>query len=1513
MTRTSHPVAASAVVPAMPGVIDALGSPSDAESDAESDVSRILQRAVDEAVLLLKADGALIGLLDDTGRLRFAFEAGMTESRVQRWRTTLEAGRGEQGGLIARAIARHEVQRTDDYPNDHAFEHSGRGDSLVAEIGIRSLVAAPLVVNGRSVGALAIHADRPAAFSERDVVLVRALADHAASAIGTADLIERLAESETDLARRVEIQRSLSTVGAALASLHDPAAVLRSTVDVAVRLLEADGALLDLVDPTTGRIKWAHDAGLADDQGRELLRSLELEPGEGIFGRAIATGDVFVTGDYLADDGFVHAEGSDAFVRRLGVRSMIAAPLIDARGPIGVIGVYTSRPDAFGEEEIALARSFASQATIAVRNARFIDELARSRTEVARRADAERTLRELAARLTTIRDTEDLLQYVVDGAVRLLNADRAQLDLLGPDGFMREAHESGSGEIPALAEPDVLIEPHVGMNALAIAAKGAVITGDYLVDERFPHLPGSDSYVEAAGIRSVAAAPLIADGEVLGVLKANARRPDAFSPADGELLLAIAQQAAVALSNARLIDELEASRRDIARRADAERALREISARITAIHDPADVLQQVVDEAARLLDADGSILELIDPNDTNLLRWAYDYGVSGRFEERFMRELTLSVGVGLTGRSVAERRVLIADDDLGAEFPAHPDSDRFFATTGYRSMLAAPIIGEGGPLGALEVYSTDPGAFGERDADLIKGFATQAAIAIANARLIEDLDASRHELARLAEHERALREISARITALRDHDELLQLIVEEARRLIGSDGAHLTLMADDRSHLKPIVATGVDDATRAWMLDLEFPLQGGLNGLAAALGRPVRSDDYLVDPRIPHEPEDQYTAARLGLRGLATVPLRAPGGEILGTLAVSFRTVHEVDDESVSLLQVLGDQAAVAVTNARLDGLLRDSESRYRHLVENSPDLVWAIDEHARFTFLSDTCERLTGWKAEELLGGHFGGLVHPSSREVAEIDWVDGLQDGNNEIRGRVNLLHRDGHPVPAEFIAVSRIVGHEFAGANGSVRDMSERDRLERELRTSEERYRFLVENSPDIVFSCDADGRFTYVGDSLERLLGWDPAEVVGNHFTTLIDAGSIPNAVDSWTQAMSHPGQPVSTRIDLIHRDGRRILYDIRAVASAVDGVITGLHGSARDASERARLEAEVRQSEARFRDLVETSPDGVWQADAEGNFTFWSERATALFGWPAGAVVGASYMGVVDPSSHVEATETWGRMVQGEDDLVRVRLLLRHLDGSTIPSEVSGVAIQRDGKFAGAQGTVRDLRERERLEADLRRQAGELAARDERAHLARELHDSVTQALFSMTLITRSIELLFTKDPAAAAGRLETLRDLQRDALAEMRALIFELRPGGLEVDGLVAALRRQATAVQGRIGLPVVVEAELDERLPNEIEDCLYRIGQEALHNVVKHAAAHAVRLEIGRVADGVRVAVIDDGAGFDADSVPPGHLGLAGMRARAERVGGRFRVESRKGKGTTIEVVVPVDVVDGD
>ncbi len=414
-------------------------------------------------------------------------------------------------------------------------------------------------------------------------------------------------------------------------------------------------------------------------------------------------------------------------------------------------------------------------------------------------------------------------------------------------------------------------------------------------------------------------------------------------------------------------------------------------------------------------------------------------------------------------------------------------SDNLVTVTGFRSVLSAPLRGEAGPLGAISVSSHRVDAYDDNQAGLLQALADQAAIAIQNARLIAELNRSQATVETRADRERALRDITARITSLRDPDEILAKVVEESRRLLRSDGAHLTRMSEDGTYLVPVfVAGGMDAGTEEWFKQLEFPLGGGINGLAAEEVRPIWTSDYGADPRIPHEPEDELTAERLGLRAMAAAPLRAPAGEVIGTLAISYRSPREILEDELDLLQGLADQAAIALTNSNLYELLGESEGRYRHLVQNSPDLVWSIDAEARFTFVSDTCERLTGWRPEELLGKHFGALVHESSRAVAELDWTADLTAEFQELRGRLNLLHRDGHPIPAEFSAFGTLdADGRFAGANGSVRDMGERDRLERELRASEERYRFLVENSPDVIYAMDEEG-------PIHLRLGDDPPE-------------------------------------------------------------------------------------------------------------------------------------------------------------------------------------------------------------------------------------------------------------------------------------------------------------------------------------------------------------------------------------------------------------------------------------
>jgi PAS domain S-box-containing protein len=520
----------------------------------------------------------------------------------------------------------------------------------------------------------------------------------------------------------------------------------------------------------------------------------------------------------------------------------------------------------------------------------------------------------------------------------------------------------------------------------------------------------------------------------------------------------------------------------------------------------------------------------------------------------------------------------------------------------------------------------------------------------------DELLRSRDELARRVEADRTLREIAAQITALRDPEALLQDVVEHARRLTGSDGAHLTLRVEGGPDLQPFVMAGAnDEESRAWLRSIRLEPGSGTNALAAELGEPIWTSDFRVDPRLPHGPGGGTAARRMSMIAIAAVPMHGAGGEVIGTLSISYEEPREFEPHQIELLQAFADQAAIAVLNSRLYERLRESEERYRFIVERAPDLLFTTDASGVFTFLSDTCEQLTGWQPEELVGRAFRTLVHPSSLP---------------ELRAR----------------------------------------------------------------------------------------------------------------------------------------------------------------------------------------------WRAI------------------------------VADPSR------------EG-----RVRFLLQRRDGSVGSVEASARAIVVDGRVAGVQGVARDVSEFDRVEQDRRAQAAELAVAQERARLARELHDSVTQALFSMTLQASALDLLLERgEVTAARSRVEALAGLQRDALAEMRALIFALRPPSLEKDGLLRALRSYVDALGQRSGVVIEMSADEVARPAPAIEDALYRIAQEALHNVLKHAAASRAEVRVTRGDDGLRLEVVDDGRGFDPTSIPPGHLGVAGMRARAGLIGGRLEFDSAPGRGTVVRVDVP-------
>lgn len=867
-------------------------------------------------------------------------------------------------------------------------------------------------------------------------------------------------------------------------------------------------------------------------------------------------------------------------------------------------------------------------------------------------------------RRTVGRGARRQLRTALEEAIALLGGDGGFVYLRSGDaGVLRMEMSIGLDTHPdARALRHILLPDDVGLVGVALRELKVACTGDYEHDRSFVHGEEADRFMQGANARSLIVAPLTDGRTTTGAMGIFATRASAFDADDVVLAKTLADHVMGAIRTGDLVRQLAASRRELRRRIEVEQALREISAGLTVLHDQEKVLQRAVDAAASLLEADGARIDLVDERDGGLY-WGYD-ATTGRNPGLgpIEGEGQAEPGEGISGRAVATRGPVWTGDYLNdTRFIHAPQPDAFADTHRIRSALAVPIMAEAGVLGTLTVYTEQVDAFGPREAELLMVLAHQASVAITNARLIEQLDRSRAELARQAAVERALLEITAEINAVRDPEEVLHRIAAEASGLLDTERVFINVIEEDAEGPAWVWYSPTERGRDPWPREEAITADEGMIGKAIAERRPVITGDYLNDTRFKHKPgPDRYTAEH-SLPSAIAVPV-FDGDRPLGALLAESTIPDAFTEADASRLEVLARQAGIALANARLLERLRRSE-----------------------------------------------------------------LQ------------------------------------------------------LRESEARFRYLVTASPDVVWELDREGRFTFVSDVVERLTGFRPDEIVGRHMSEVISPDTIGHAQRQLQDIMAHP------------------------------------------------------------------------------------ERVAVA------------------------------------------RFSLRRRDGSSVPIENFATGMVRDGVLVGGHGAGRDLSERNRLERDLRRQAAELAASSERAHLARELHDSVTQALFAMTLVTRSIEVLLPKDREAAFQKFEELRQLQREALTEMRSLLFELRPASLERDGLVQALRTHVAALESRVGLSILLEADLPDRLPLDLEEALYRIAQEALHNVVKHANASQARVRLERRGDQARLVVEDDGQGFDEDGVSEAQLGLAGMRARSSRLGGTVEIRSTPGVGTTVEAIIPI------
>jgi PAS domain S-box-containing protein len=501
-------------------------------------------------------------------------------------------------------------------------------------------------------------------------------------------------------------------------------------------------------------------------------------------------------------------------------------------------------------------------------------------------------------------------------------------------------------------------------------------------------------------------------------------------------------------------------------------------------------------------------------------------------------------------------------------------------------------------------------------------------------------------------------------------------------------------------------------------------------------------------------------------------------------------------------------------------------------------------------------------------------------------------------------------------------------------------------------DQHYRRLVDSVTDCaIIALDSKGGITSWNAGAERIFGHRRGEIVGKPFADLYTAVDVtagrPDNDLSQTQGQGtctddgwrvrRNGSPFWARTALAVLgdeqngvDGYSLcVQDLAECQPLVDRTVdrTRLEDRLNAVAEVNRAIVEGRSSDnllhliaSRARELVGATVTTIVTPEPGGDLLVRAadgEDADALRGMrlPASSTLAGEVLRSKRP-----------RVVAGQTPHARPRLTAGRLEAALlvpmiVRSRVIGVievANRRGGKpFNEGQmdtvrvfaGLVASIVENAQLLATARVKV----ALEERQRLARELHDSVSQALYGIALGARTAHEMLARDRQGIREPIEYVLQLADAALAEMRALIFELTPESLEMEGLAGALAKHAEAIRARHDIGVETDFDAVPEASLEIQQALYRIGQEALHNSARHAEAGHVLVRLTIEDSMLALHVIDDGVGFRTDDEFPGHFGLRSMRERAVGVGGSLHVTSGPGRGTHVMARVPAPPPPGD
>jgi GAF domain-containing protein len=834
--------------------------------------------------------------------------------------STLPLVRGTSNG---RAILSGQTVHVTDMQTETA--EFPEGSENARRMGHRTVLSVPLMREGVAIGTIILRRTEIRLFSERQVALLQTFANQAVIAIENVRLFSETKEALEQQTATAEILRVISRSPTDVQPVFDT--IIRNAVQICgARLgvfIRFDGEQLHLM---------AHH-GHSLEALEVVRRAYPMRPNRTqISGRAILDRSVMEILDAREDPAY-----DRDMALAMDWRSLLAVPLLRVDGnPIGVIVIQRQEAGHFATGHVDLLKTFADQAVIAIENVRLFKELQEKNQALTQtHAQVTEALEQQTATSEILRvisssptDIRPVLDAVAQSAARLCEAYDVVIRLREGDTLCVAAHH-GPIAIPSLAGPRAISRDWV--SGRAILERQPVHVHD--LAESGVEFPLGQAAAVLAGHRTTLAAPLLREGEAIGVILIRRRDVRPFTGNQIALLQTFADQAVIAIENVRLFTELQARNRDLTTALDKQTATSDILRVISRSQtDLQPVFDAIVRNAVRLLAAHSGMLtqvagDLIELAAFTSVESAYDAALKAYWPQPRQSQSTHALAI----RDRAPVNITDASDD-----PRVPEEGRAVVRlSGIRSVVSVPLLRHDEAIGNIAVNRHEPGGFTDDEIALLQTFADQAVIALENARLLNELQARTQELTRSVDELRALSEVGQAISSTLDLQTVLTTIVARATQLSGTDAGVIYEYDDLREIFLPRATESLEAEIVETMLSTPVRKGEGATGRLAQVQEPIQVPDILA---APAESRVRGALVRAGYRALLAVPLVREGC-LIGGLTVIRKTTGEFEADTVELLTTFATQSALAIQNARL----------FRELADKSRQLEVASQHKSEF------------------------------------------------------------------------------------------------------------------------------------------------------------------------------------------------------------------------------------------------------------------------------------------------------------------------------------------------------------------------------------------------------------------------------------------------------------------------------------------------------------------------------------------------------------------------------------